>query len=148
MPHAVFECPGLVVVHKPPGWEVDAEDVGLANDLCIWLQSILPEKSHPVMHDKERPLGFAHRLDVTCSGLLLAAVNFESYALLKWQFSGGVLMREYMVFCHGPVSLKLREVEAHILHYERQRKCKAEVSTYGAPSRTSMTVQAHGTLSS
>ena len=35
--HAVFRCPGLVVVHKPPGWEVGTQDAGIANDLCIWL---------------------------------------------------------------------------------------------------------------
>ena len=37
VPHAVFGCPDLVVVHKPPGWEVGAQDVTIAYDLCIWL---------------------------------------------------------------------------------------------------------------
>ena len=37
VPHAVFGCPGLVVVHKPPGWEVGAQDLTSANDLYIWL---------------------------------------------------------------------------------------------------------------
>ena len=142
MPYAVFECPGLVVVHRPPGWEVDAEDVGATKDLTlwIWLKSILPEISHPAVRDQEGAFGFARRLDVTCSGLLLAAVNVESHAFLQWQFSGGVLMREYIVFCHRPVPLKLQEVDVHILHCEGQRNCKGEVSTCGAPSRTSITV--------
>ena len=35
VPHAVFRCPGLIMVHKPPGWEVGAQDLTTANSLCI-----------------------------------------------------------------------------------------------------------------
>ena len=37
VPHAVFRCLGLVMVHKPPGWEVGTQDIGIASGLCIWL---------------------------------------------------------------------------------------------------------------
>jgi hypothetical protein len=37
VPHAVFECLGLVVVHKTPGWEVGLQDIATASDLRMWL---------------------------------------------------------------------------------------------------------------
>ena len=37
VPHAIFGCLGLVVVCKPPGWEVGTQDIGKASGLCIWL---------------------------------------------------------------------------------------------------------------
>ena len=109
---------------------------------------MFPEISHPIVHDKVRSFGFAHRLDTICSGLLLAAVTFETSALLQWQFSGGILMREYMVFCAGRVPLKLQEVDVRIFHSGEAQNCAAEVSTSGAPSHTVVTVQAHSAFSS
>ncbi len=73
VPHASIVCHGLVVVHKPPGWEVGTTQNGVASDLCTWLQSVLLVMSQPVeYYDKKRQHGFAHRLDAICSGLLLA----------------------------------------------------------------------------
>ena len=74
-------------------------------------------------------------------------MTFEASALLQWQFSGGILTREYMVFCHGSGPLKLQEVDVHIFHSGEARSCAAEVSTSGTPSHTVITVQAHGALS-
>ncbi len=37
MPHIVFGCPGLVAIHKPPGWEVGARDLTSTIHLDIWL---------------------------------------------------------------------------------------------------------------
>ena len=88
VPHATFVCPGLVVVHKPPGWEVGIQQNGVA-----WLQSVMLVTSLVASWDKERQYGFAHRLDAICSGLLLAAVALEVGTLLKWQMSHGTLMR-------------------------------------------------------
>ena len=33
VPHATFVCRGWAVVHKPPGWEIDMHQSGVANDL-------------------------------------------------------------------------------------------------------------------
>ena len=93
VPHASFVCHGLVVVHKPPGWEVGTPQNGGANDLCTWLQSVLLVMSQPVEYDKKRQHGLAHRLDAICSGLLLAPVTLEVGTLLKWQISCGTLTR-------------------------------------------------------
>ena len=98
------------------------------------------------MNDKEHSFGFAHRLDVICSGLLLAAVTFEASALLQWQLSGGILMREYMVFSAGRMPLKLQEIDVRIFHSGGAQNCAAEVSTSGAPSHTVVTVQVHSAL--
>ena len=70
-----------------------------ANELCEWLQAILLEKPFRIAQDKEHPNMVAHRLDAICSGLVLVAMTSEGSALLTWQFSGGIVMREYMVSC-------------------------------------------------
>ena len=104
--------------------------------------------SQPAVHDNERQFGLAHRLDTICSGLLLAAVTFEAYTLLKWQLSRGTLMHEYMVFCHGSALSKLQEVDVHIFQPGGERNYKAGISTCGAPSHAVITVQVHSALSS
>ena len=100
-----------------------------------------------VVHDKERAIGLAHRLDAICSGLLLAAVNIEASALLKWQIKGGILIRAYKVYCHRLVPLTLQEVDVNIFHSGDARNCVAEVSTSASPSHTVITVQARDILS-
>ena len=82
MPHCLRVCSGLVAIHKASGWEVDAQTIGFANVLCIWLQYVCPKISHPVMHDEERSFGLAHRIDRICSGLLIAAGAFEVHTLV------------------------------------------------------------------
>ena len=141
--HAIFGCLGLVVVHKPPGWEVGTQARGLANDVRIWLQSSFPEMSDSVAHVKEHSFGFAHRLDKICSGLLLAAVTTEASSFLQWQLSGGIIMRECVVFCHESMLLKLQEVDVHIFHSGWARTYTTEASISGAPSHTATTMQAH-----
>ena len=37
VPYVLFECLGLVVVHKPPSWEVSTEGLRCAYDLFMWL---------------------------------------------------------------------------------------------------------------
>ena len=59
----------------------------------------MQEKPALIAHDKEHPIMLAHRLDAICSGLVLVTMTSEGSALLTWQFSGGIVMREYMVFC-------------------------------------------------
>ena len=83
VPHTTFVCDGLVVVHKPPGWEVGTQQNGVVNDLCTWLQSVVLVMSRPFEYDKEHEHGLAHRLDAICSGLLLASLAVDVGALLK-----------------------------------------------------------------
>ena len=71
-------------------------------------------------------------------------VTFHASCLLQWQFSAGVLTREYRVVCHRSVPLKLQEVDVHIFDSGEAGDSTAEASTSGAQSHTVITVQAHG----
>ena len=60
----------IIVIHKPPGWDV--QGITSARFLASWLERILAD----MLYDRElHSIGFIHRLDVACSGLLLAKRN-------------------------------------------------------------------------
>ena len=83
LPCVLLESRGLMVVHKPPGWDVHAtQEFGIGANLSVWFKSSFLEQLHLGLQDKDRSAGFTHRLDAICSGLLLAFTIHEAHSVL------------------------------------------------------------------
>lgn len=85
MPYIAIKLSGVLVVHKPPFWEVNNQQpVGAA---CVrsWLSKLLVDTSCLLTNaDWDQQVYFAHRLDAPCSGLLLVGQHVEVCYVLQW----------------------------------------------------------------
>ena len=75
--------------------------MGNAHWLSQYLQSLCAWPRRSIALDISHHYGFLHRLDTSCSGLILTAKTYEAYYHLKFQLSVGTLVRDYVVLCHG-----------------------------------------------
>lgn len=140
VPHVELDLVDRLVVHKPPGWEVDTTDVGGARHLSYYLQSVL---LWPLAHDVTHAYGFLHRLDTPSSGLILTAKTFEAYYDLKYQLSIGDLVRDYIVVCHGCIPTSRLEIDTRVYHWRHEGNLPSTVCRKGKPSKTHLKVLAH-----
>ncbi|CAE8598958.1 unnamed protein product, partial [Polarella glacialis] len=160
-PHLVLDLPDRLVVHKPPGWQVDSggsdeapEDLEEATLevaakgepllLSRFLEAVLGPRLRPLVIDATHLRGFLHRLDVPSSGLILVAKSYEAFWDLQLQLVSGTVLREYVALCHGWASPEqFRAVQAGVL-WQRRRPGPSKVSRHGKPSHTNFKVLAHG----
>lgn len=71
--------PGMCLVLKPPGWEVDTEGNSGLRHLSGFIQVALPPARRALALRPDFSFGFIHRLDTPSSGLILTATSFEGY---------------------------------------------------------------------
>lgn len=146
LPEIVADFAEFCVVHKPPGWEADCEDVGTGIPLSTFLQLRFNPAEAPLVHFEEHQFGMVHRLDRVSSGLLLVGKTFEGFHSLQWQLNTGRLDREYMVVVHGWVPPTLRLIDARVLHIHAEGHRESTVTEQGKPSQTRLTTVGHCTL--
>mmetsp|Transcript_35124 Transcript_35124/g.81548 ORF Transcript_35124/g.81548 Transcript_35124/m.81548 type:complete len:281 (+) Transcript_35124:76-918(+) len=148
-PVVVLDLPDRLVLHKPPGWEVDIgrgvwrsplRDRPLLSKFC---QSLLPKRRAPVCHADEFGCGVVHRLDVPSSGLILTGVNFEGLYSIRCQLNSHQVHREYFIVCHGEVPTTLECVDARIDIRSTLTNEAATVCPFGKPARTYVKAVAH-----
>ncbi|CAE8713006.1 unnamed protein product, partial [Polarella glacialis] len=152
-PRVVLDLADMLVVQKPPGWQVDDgkdepdPDAGRGGErLSSFVQSLLPVKRWPILGETTHQRGFIHRLDVPTSGLILVAKTYDAYYDLQLQLVTGKMPREYVVLCHGWVNPKRREIQARVQWGAHGRDAASSVSLSGRPSRTKLKVLAHALL--
>lgn len=115
IPEVLIQRPGMLVICKPPGWEVDS----VANEtdaacLSTFLQERFRFVDFPLLHAAAFGFGFVHRLDVASSGLVLVGSTFEGLFALQWQKNLYEIHREYQVVSHGLMAHLLQDVEARV----------------------------------
>lgn len=142
-PSILVDLPGLCVVHKPPGWEVDTEDVGSGIWLSAFLQQRFRPTEAPLVHYAEHQFGMLHRLDRVSSGLLLVGKTFCGFHWLNWQLNTGKLSREYVVLAHVLPDPRLLLVDAPVLHVHAEGQRESRVTEQGKPSQTELRVLGH-----
>lgn len=142
-PRLVLELAECLVVHKPPGWEVDCQDAGSGLWLSEFLQRHFPVDVAPLVHCAEHQFGMLHRLDRVSSGLVLIGKTFRGFYDLCWQLDTARLEREYVVLVHGWVPPSLRLIDAKVLHVHAEGQRESRVSEQGKPSRTRVTTVGH-----
>ena len=87
----VYEDEYLLVVNKPAGMLSVPGKTGQASVLTM-LQERYPDATGPLL---------VHRLDMATSGLLLAAKDKDTHALLQQQFENRTVKKRYMALLEG-----------------------------------------------
>ena len=87
----VYEDDYLLVVNKPAGMLSVPGKTGQASVLTL-LQERYPDVTGPIL---------VHRLDMATSGLLLAAKDKDTHALLQKQFEGRTVKKRYIALLEG-----------------------------------------------
>eukprot|EP00747_Dinoflagellata_sp_TGD_P084710 gnl/TRDRNA2_/TRDRNA2_162625_c0_seq2.p1 gnl/TRDRNA2_/TRDRNA2_162625_c0~~gnl/TRDRNA2_/TRDRNA2_162625_c0_seq2.p1 ORF type:complete len:521 (+),score=60.02 gnl/TRDRNA2_/TRDRNA2_162625_c0_seq2:133-1563(+) len=158
-PHFVVNRPGITVVLKPPGWEVDGPQTEPADQglLSEWLQAHFPQRFFPLPHLADFQYGFIHRLDIPSSGLILAGTTFQGLYSLRFQINCLTMRREYIVLSHGLMDARHRDCRAKIdMAAKRAKQMQEEslmysgecsVSDRGKPAVSFLTASAHLSLS-
>lgn len=129
-PTVVMEMADAMVVLKPPGWEVDQFERSPQNALFddserrrlfsdylngVSVRNLLDGgKAFPIFEDIIHRRGILHRLDIPSSGLILAAKTYEAFYDLRIQLSAGMIVREYIVLCHGWIPPELTEIRERV----------------------------------
>ncbi|CAE7275958.1 unnamed protein product [Symbiodinium natans] len=137
-----------LVIHKPPGWQVDQDKLGTEpklgepRRLTSFVHQLLSPERWPILADPEAGCGFLHRLDAPCSGLILVAKTYEAYYDLLLQMNSGQVVRDYIILCHGWVPAA-KEMIAAPLYWAEGTRLPSEVRHYGKPSVTQVKVLAH-----
>ncbi len=101
----VYQDQQILIVHKPSGWTIYAEDgVPKSRQLHAVCSDMLMEDLHPV-----------HRLDRPTCGLVVFANSGRWARLLQEQFAGREVKKAYQAVVHGhltgsqKIDIKLRE---------------------------------------
>ena len=142
-PYVELDVGDMMVIYKPPAWEVDTVDVGDARWLSQYLQSLCAWPWRSIALDISHRYGFLHRIDTLNSGLILTAKTYEAYYRLRFQLSVGTLVRDYVVLCHGCIPPERREINARVSHQNVESNLASTVCQKGKPSKTYLKVLAH-----
>lgn len=153
VPVLCLHLPDRLVFHKPPDWEghrsLDEEGIATtrtnAHQLKDFLAATLPARACPIVLDARHGYGCAHRLDVPCSGLIVAAKTYEAYYDLKLQVSSNEIIREYTGACHGWVMPGRRDIRTRVHWVAGDSSVSSSVASSGPgrPSQTAVSLFAH-----
>eukprot|EP00933_Yihiella_yeosuensis_P058686 TRINITY_DN5931_c0_g1_i1.p1 TRINITY_DN5931_c0_g1~~TRINITY_DN5931_c0_g1_i1.p1 ORF type:complete len:695 (-),score=88.31 TRINITY_DN5931_c0_g1_i1:131-2215(-) len=151
-PMMVVSTPGMAVVLKPPGWEVDgprSEPENGAQALSDFLRANFLQSRFPLPYMPDFQYGFIHRLDVPSSGLILVGTTFAGLYSLRLQINTLTMNREYIVACHHLAPSELRRCQAAIDMVakrnlnDRRSIGERSVSEFGKPALTKFTFVGH-----
>lgn len=95
-PRTIYEDTWLVVVEKPCGLlSVPGRSAELSDAVSTRLRARYPDATGPLV---------VHRLDLDTSGLLLAAKDIETYAMLQRLFAQRLVHKRYVALLAGDVA--------------------------------------------
>jgi 23S rRNA pseudouridine1911/1915/1917 synthase len=134
----VYQDEYMVAVEKPPGISTHPLQPNETGTLANALVARFPECAQS--SDDPREGGFAHRLDLETSGLLLAAKSKDAFSLLRQSFSAHRLKKTYLAWVQG-VLHSACEVSLPIAHDPKNQK-KAMVMQPGRLSQKSGALEA------
>jgi len=147
----VLELPDILVLYKPPAWQVDTQDVGpIGHRLSEFLQAAVagagPSRAaaRGLGRDRSHAFGLVTRLDTPSSGLLLAATTYEAYYSLRWQFAEDTVERDYVCLLHGWMDPSVSHLSADIGYARAQGTVPTQISDGGRRATTFVKVLAHG----
>ncbi|MAZ56345.1 RNA pseudouridine synthase [bacterium] len=102
----IFENEDFLVINKPAGLLVHEDGNGDETTVVDWFLQHYPDAKgvgEPrILHGKElERSGIVHRLDKDTSGIMLLALNQDSFANLKQIFLDRVVKKEYRAIVYG-----------------------------------------------
>lgn len=95
----ITETKDYIVIKKPAGLTVHGGQGITEKTLADWIMENYPQ-TKGVGENEYRP-GIMHRLDKEVSGLMVIALNQESYEGLKDQFKDRDIIKRYTALAHG-----------------------------------------------
>lgn len=142
-PKILITGTGMLVVCKPPGWEVDSVS-NETDAICLsrYLQQHFDRREYPLLHDNAHGFGFVHRLDVASSGLVLVGTNFEGLFFLQWQKNLYDISREYQVISYDLDAKLLHEVDANV-NVSSLKTSRTLTEENGQPAISHILTEAH-----
>lgn len=126
VPEVIFEDEAIIVLNKPEG----LLSVPGKTDQCSaldWLKQHYPEAEGPLL---------VHRLDMSTSGLLLAAKSTSVYKALQTQFMQRVVKKRYVALLSGRLQRTSGLVELPIRVDLDDRPRQLVCYDYGKPALT------------
>ncbi|ATX81597.1 ribosomal large subunit pseudouridine synthase D [Mariprofundus ferrinatatus] len=133
----LFEDEHLLVINKPAGMVVHPSH---GHDQGTLVHALLHHCPNlPGINGVERP-GIVHRLDKDTSGSLLIAKTEISHRRLTEMFAAHDLDRQYVAWCRGNPSWRVKRIELPVGRHPQQRQ-KMAVVTGGREAITDATVE-------
>jgi tRNA pseudouridine32 synthase/23S rRNA pseudouridine746 synthase len=124
----VFEDAWLVVVDKPCGLlSVPGRDISVTDSVLTRLRARYPHATGPLL---------VHRLDLDTSGLLVAALDPETYAALQQQFIGREVHKRYVAWVEGQVRAERGTIDLPIRVDLHDRPRQIHDPVHGKPAVT------------
>lgn len=120
-PEILFKDDNFAVISKPAGMIVNNADT--AKDVYT-LQDFVKEKftlSGNIESEFFKRGGIVHRLDKETSGVIIVALNEESFLNLQKQFKERTVKKEYIALCHGKMDEGHINVPIGRLPWNRKR---------------------------
>lgn len=116
----VYEDDELLVINKPAGVLVHADDKGESDTVAGWVLSRYPKLAHvgekmTLASGREiiRP-GIVHRIDRETSGMLVICKTQDAFLFLKQQFQDRTIKKIYNAFVYGSFSQKNGRIDRPI----------------------------------
>ncbi|PIW46940.1 MAG: RluA family pseudouridine synthase [Zetaproteobacteria bacterium CG12_big_fil_rev_8_21_14_0_65_54_13] len=133
----LFEDDHLIILNKPAGMVVHPSH---GHDHGTLVHALLHHcKSLPGINGVERP-GIVHRLDKDTSGSLVIAKTETAHQRMSDIFATHDLNRQYIAWCRGVPSWRVKRIELPIGRHPRQRQ-KMAVTDSGKESITDASVE-------
>ncbi len=101
-PKIIAKTKDYIVINKPAGLAVHGGGNLKGPTLADWLLATYPQIK-TVGDDPSRP-GLVHRLDKDVSGLMVIALNNQSFLNLKNQFKNRTIVKKYTALVYGRVA--------------------------------------------
>jgi len=143
---------GMIVVMKPPGWEVDGKIAQASKGrealdgrfaLSSFVKHAFSAEDFPLVHWADFDHGFLHRLDIPSSGLILCGTTMEGYYWLRLQLNTYRMAREYFVVCQGTIKPEHVSKVAVGIGLTEVRVRRSMADTRGKPAETFVKVLSH-----
>jgi 23S rRNA pseudouridine1911/1915/1917 synthase len=114
-----------VVLEKPAGLIVHGSKEIKEYSLVDWLIKKYPQIKE-VGDDTEFRPGIVHRLDKKVSGLMVVALNQDSFKDLKAQFKDRVIVKKYLALVHDQMEDEVGQIDFPIERSKRSGKMVAK----------------------
>lgn len=133
----VYEDENILVVHKPQGLSVHADETATPDTLINRIQRYLYDKGeYQPDEDQTFAPALAHRIDRNTTGLVLAAKNAEALRILCEKIRDREIKKTYLCITKG--HLPKDSDTLHAFHRKDEKQKLAQIFDHPAPGTKEM----------
>lgn len=144
-PTIIYEDEQVLVIAKPIGMLVHADDAATAETVVDWFLHRVPtargvgEPQHNARGELIERSGIVHRLDRETSGVLILAKTQAAYDHLKMQFHDRLAVKEYHTIVYGFMRAIKGRIEAPIGRSRKDPRIRSAFKTAHGNLRDAIT---------